>query len=35
VFDVKPEKGLFVRDLAPGVSLDEVKAKTEATLLSV
>ncbi len=35
VFDVTYDKGLFIRDLAPGVTIEEVKAKTEATLFSI
>ena len=35
VFDIVPGKGVFVRDLAPGVSLEDVQAKTEANLFSV
>jgi 3-oxoacid CoA-transferase subunit B len=35
VFDVVPQKGLFVRELAPGVSFNDVKSKTEATVFEV
>lgn len=35
VFDIVPDKGVFVRDLAPGVSFEEAQAKTEATLFSI
>jgi acyl CoA:acetate/3-ketoacid CoA transferase beta subunit len=32
VVDVIPEKGFVVVDLAPGVTLDELRAKSGATL---
>lgn len=35
VFDVRPDtKGLLVHELSSGVTIDEVKAKTEATLFT-
>lgn len=35
VFDVIKDRGLFVRDLAPGVTFEEVKSITDATLFAV
>lgn len=34
VLDIHPEGGFMVRELAPGVSLDEVRAKTEGRIIS-
>ena len=34
VLDIHPEGGFIVRELAPGVTLDEVRAKTEGRVIS-
>lgn len=34
VFEVDKARGLIVSSLAPGVTLDDIKAKTEATIIS-